>query len=66
MVIPPKAAKPFETVIDRVGIAELAEKLGVSVSTVRNYRTGHAVPDLEVAFKIEDSYKIPARHWLAT
>jgi transcriptional regulator with XRE-family HTH domain len=66
MVIQSKASKQFEGVIEKVGIDKLADKLGVSVSTIRNYRTGVAVPDLEIAFKIEDAYKIPPRLWLAT
>lgn len=65
MVIQPRAAEPFDKIIEEVGLEKLAKKLDVSVSTIHNYRRGSAVPDLCTAFKIEDLYKIPARHWIA-
>ena len=51
---------------ERAALDAAAKRIGVSVSTVHNYRTGRADPSLRVAFAIEDAYKVPARAWLVT
>jgi transcriptional regulator with XRE-family HTH domain len=66
MIVPTKAAKAFDKMIEEKEIApdSVASRLGVSISSVYNYRSGRAEPPLEIAFKIEDFYKIPARDWV--
>ena len=38
---------------------EAAEKLGINVSTLRNYETGKTVPNWNTVDKIRELYRVP-------
>lgn len=59
-----KGAQLLENIVEKCSAAEVAEAIGVSLTTINNLRADRFKPNLETAVKIERIYKIAASAWM--